>query len=132
MNQDNLKNLHAIRPYLFRREEHRKISREAYISYLGNRYSVPYRYAGREAVLELHDSQMDVRVGTEVICSHTLAPGHGRVVREEEHFSGLLAEAMRCNAQCKKASRPLFTRVAPQVEHWPLTVYDTFADEVGR
>jgi hypothetical protein len=77
-----------------------------YVSYRGNWYSVPYRYAGRDAVLELHDSQMNVRVGTEIICSHTVVPGHTRIIREKEHLSGLLGEAMRCNSRCRKASRP--------------------------
>ena len=104
---------------------------EAYVSYQGNRYSVPYRYAGREAVLELQDSRMDVRVDTEVIGTHLVVPGHSRVIREREHFAGLLAEAMRCNARCsRKTSRPLFTMVTPQVEHRPLAVYDAFTDEV--
>ena len=131
LQQENLQSLTNSPPYQLRREERRKISREAYVSYRGNRYSVPYRYAGREAVLELQDSRMDVRVGTEVICTHTVVPGHGRVIREKEHFTGLLAEAMRCNARCsRKTSRPLFTMVTPEVEHRSLAVYDTFADEV--
>lgn len=131
LRQENLKSSAAIPPYRLRREERRKISREAYLSYRGNRYSVPYRYGGREAVLELHDDQMTVRVGTEVICSHTVVPGHARVIQEKEHFSGLLGEAMRCNSQCRKVSRPLVTMAPPQVEHRSLSVYDTFADEVG-
>jgi len=45
LRQENLKPITAIPAYRLRREEYRKISREAYISYLGNRYSVPYRYA---------------------------------------------------------------------------------------
>ena len=44
LQQENLKPLIGIPPYRLRQEEHRKISREAYISYLGNRYSVPYRF----------------------------------------------------------------------------------------
>ena len=131
LQQEHLKSLAVIPPYRLRREAHRKISREAFVSYLGNRYSVPHRYAGRDAVLELHDDQMAVRVGTEVICSHTVVPGHARVIREKEHFAGLLAEAMRCNSRCRKVTRPLFTVAPPQVEHRPLSVYDTFIDEVG-
>jgi len=42
----------------------------------------------------LLDRRMDVRIGTEVICTHLVVPGHGRVIREKEHFAGLLAEAM--------------------------------------
>ena len=130
LQQENLKSLTGVPPYLLRREEHRKISREAYISYLGNRYSVPYLYAGREATLELHDEQMAIRVGTDIICSHTVVPGHARVIREKEHFAGLLGEAMQYNSRCRKTSRPLFTVVPSQVEHRPLSVYEVFAEEV--
>lgn len=130
LQQENLKPLIGIPPYRLRQEEHRKISREAYISYLGNRYSVPYRFAGREAILEIQRDQMTVRVGTEIICSHTIVPGHGRIIREKEHFSGLLAEVMRCNAQSETDSRPLFRMVGPEVEHRPLSVYEGFSGEV--
>jgi len=132
LQRENLKSMAGIPAYRLRREERRKISREAYISYLGNRYSVPYRYAGRDAVLELHDDQMIVRVGTEIICSHTVVPGHARIVREKEHFAGLLAEAMRCNAQSGAASRPLFRMIEPEVEHRPLSVYEGLSGEVRQ
>ena len=130
LHQENLKSITVIPPYLLRREEHRKISREAYISYLGNRYSVPYRYAGREAVVEIQSDQLIVRVGTETVCSHTIVPGHARIIREKEHFSGLLAEAMRCNVQSGAASRPLFRLIGPEVEHRPLSVYEGLSGEV--
>ncbi len=130
LHQENLKSIQAIPPYLLRREEHRKISREAYISYLGNRYSVPYRYAGREAVVEIQSDQMVVRVGTETVCRHTIVPGHARIIREKKHFSGLLAEVMRCNAQSGAASRPLFQMTGPEVEHRPLSAYEELSEEV--
>ncbi|MFA5614026.1 MAG: IS21 family transposase [Methanoculleus sp.] len=130
LHQENLKSILAIPPYLLRREEHRKISREAYISYLGNRYSVPYRYAGREAVVEIQSDQMVVRVGTETVCRHTIVPGHARIIREKKHFSGLLAEVMRCNAQSGAASRPLFQMTGPEVEHRPLSAYEELSEEV--
>jgi len=130
LHQENLKSIQAIPPYLLRREERRKISREAYISYLGNRYSVPYRYAGREAVVEIQSDQMVVRVGTETVCRHIIVPGHARIIREKKHFSGLLAEVMRCNAQSGAASRPLFQMTGPEVEHRPLSAYEELSEEV--
>ena len=104
LQQENLQSLTNSPLYLLRREERRKILREAYVSYQGNRYSVPYHYAGREAVLELQDNRMDIRVGTEVIGTHLVVPGHGRVIREKEHFADLLVEAVRCNTHQRKAS----------------------------
>ena len=39
--------------YHNRRKESRKISRDSFVSYLGNLYSVPYRYAGMTARLQI-------------------------------------------------------------------------------
>src|SRR5659263_556659 len=48
---EGLKPINGVPEYLVIREEARKISRECFISYLGNMYSAPYRFAGREATL---------------------------------------------------------------------------------
>lgn len=130
LTRENLKSINGIRPYLIRREEYRKISRDAYVSYRGNRYSVPYQFAGRDAVLELDETKISIRVGTEVICSHDIQPGHHRQVREKEHFKGLLSLAMKCNSQRMKRSKPLFKVLDPGVEHRPLSAYESFSGSV--
>ena len=132
LKQEYLKSLSAIQPYQVRREEARKVSKDSYISYRGNRYSVPYQYAGRTVVLEIQDARMVVRLGSEVICSHDVIPGNSRTIREKEHFKGLLSLAMQCNSQCRKKSKPLFQMIGPEVEHRPLSVYDSFSHEVVR
>jgi hypothetical protein len=68
--------------------------------------------------------------GQKVICSHTIVLGHGRVVREKEHFTGLLDESIRCNLRSRTTTQPLFRMVEPDGEHRPLLVYDAFADGV--
>lgn len=130
LKKENLKSLHAIQPYQVRMEEHRKVSRDSYVSYRGNRYSVPYRYAGRSVTLELQGESMTIRQGSEVICSHDIVPGNSRMIREKEHFTGLLSLAMKCNSQCRKNSRPLFRIIGPEVDQRPLSVYDSFSNEV--
>jgi transposase len=130
LKKENLKSLTTISPYQIRREETRKVSRDAYVSYLGNRYSVPYQYAGRSVTLEIQGEQMTIRLGSDVICSHNLVPGHARMIREKEHFKGLLSLAMKCNSQCRTRSKPLFRVIGPDVEHRPLSVYENFVEEV--
>lgn len=130
LKQENLKSISGIRPYQIRREEYRKISKDAYVSYRGNRYSVPYQFAGRDAVLELDETRITIRVGSEIICSHDIVPGHHRMIREKEHFKGLLSLAMKCNSQRMKRSKPLFKVLGPQVDHRPLSVYDSFSGGV--
>jgi hypothetical protein len=58
--QENLQQLGNAPPYHNRREENRKIARDSFISYLGNLYSVPYRYAGMTARLQISDLKRSV------------------------------------------------------------------------
>jgi transposase len=127
LKNENLKSIGDAPPYIVRREEHRKITRDSYVSYRGNRYSVPYQYAGRSAVLEVSDTRMVIRVGSDVVCSHDILPGHHRMIRDKEHFKGLLSLAMACNSRCMKKSKPFYKMIGPQVEQRPLSVYDSYS-----
>ena len=131
LKSENLKTLTSIPPYVVRREEVRKVTRDGYVSHQGNRYSVPYQYAGRSVVLEIQGDRMTVRLGSECLCSHVVVPGRFRMVREKEHFKGLLSLAMKCNSQCRRTAKPLFRMIGPEVERRPLSVYDRFSSEVG-
>jgi transposase len=127
---ENLKSI-TVRPlYQVRREESRKVSRDSYVSYQGNRYSVPYQYAGRSVTLEIQADKITIRQGPDVLCSHELIPGHSRMVRQKEHFKGLLSLAMKCNSQSRKLSKPPFRIIGPEVEHRPLSIYDSFSEKV--
>jgi transposase len=130
LKQENLKTLKGVQPYQVRREEHRKISNDSYVSYRGNRYSVPYQFAGRAAILEVDETRIIIRVGSEVICSHDIVPGHCRAIRKKEHFAGLLPLAMKCNSERMKQHKPLFKMSGPEVVNRPLSVYDSFSGGV--
>lgn len=130
MESENLKTLASIPAYVVRREEVRKVMRDGYVSYQGNRYSVPFQNAGQSVLLEIQGDRMTIRHGSECLCSHVMVPGRSRVVREKEHFKGLLSLAMKCNAQCKRTTKPLFKMIGPEVERRPLSVYDRFSSEV--
>jgi len=130
LKSESLKTLTSTPPYVVRREEVRKVTRDGYVSYQGNRYSVPYHYAGRSVVLEIAGERMTVIQGSECLCSHVVVPGRSRVVREKEHFKGLLSLAMKCNSQHRKTTKPLFRMIGPEVERRPLSVYDRFSSEV--
>jgi transposase len=69
--------------------ETRKVTRDCYVSYKGNRYSVPWKYAGREAKVTEMDSKLKISIDDEEIV-HELVSGTGRIIRKKEHFSGLL------------------------------------------
>ena len=128
----HLRNFDDALPYHNIREESRKISRDAYVSYLGNRYSVPYRFAGRTAHLQILNMSFSVVVGSEKVCTHEILPGRNRVSRNKDHFKGLLSEILKQNAtQTGKASTVLkFSD--PDVEHRALSFYDAFSEGDGQ
>lgn len=128
LKQEKLQTLGNIPPYLNRREENRKITRDAFVSYLGNLYSVPYRYAGMTAKLQISDSAFKVIVGSEEICIHEIQPGHGKVVRVKEHFKGLLSEILKQNCSLRIKSQSILRFEEIDVEHRSLSVYDLFSE----
>ena len=75
--------------YFTRKEETRKVSRDCYVSWNGNRYSVPWKYAGREALVT-EESTLKIQVDSHVIAEHEILQGTGRISRVKEHFDGLL------------------------------------------
>jgi transposase len=109
--------------------ETRKISRECFVSFGGNRYSVPWRYATREAQLRLRGRQLLIEVDNQEVCRHELRSGSGAVVRVKEHFAGLQSAVRQRNL-----SEYLRTHTAtplPEVEERPLAVYDEFLGPGG-
>jgi hypothetical protein len=110
------------------REETRKISRDAYVSYLGNRYSVPYRFAGMTSILRISDTSFAVVVGSEEVCTHEILPGRGRVSRNKDHFKGLLSEILNQNSTHQVKGSNVLKFNDPDVEHRSLAVYDAFVE----
>jgi hypothetical protein len=66
------------------------VSRECYASYKGNRYSVPWKHAGRECNVVEESSHLRIRIDSETVAEHEILPGTGRISRKKEHFEGLL------------------------------------------
>jgi len=115
-------------PYQIVRKEYRKISRDCYFSYMGNRYSVPWKYAGLQAELHIQNRNMLVFVNGKNICEHVCRTSSGHVVRVKEHFSGLLQQIMNKNRTTHEHRLKSLSQVAPTVEHRPLVQYDIFCE----
>ena len=126
--QENLQQLGNVPPYHNRREESRKIARDSFISYLGNLYSVPYRYAGMTARLQISNSTFKIIIGSEEICTHEIQPGHGKVVRIKEHFKGLLSVVLKQNRSLRDKNPSILRFAETDVEHRPLSVYESFSE----
>lgn len=127
LNHEHLKLLAGIPPFIISITEARKITRDAYLSYLGNRYSVPYTYAGREAKVRVEDGILHIFVGTTEVATHPVLKGSRRTSRSKDHFSGLLGIVMKQNTrQLHKPSR-ILRFSDPIVEHRSLSFYETFS-----
>lgn len=126
--KEKLNLLNQVPRYKVVKTETRKISRDCYISYLGNKYSVPYKFAGRTAKLQIFEGKFEVYVDYEKICEHEILPGNCRVARKKEHFKGLLSEILNENSKCKKSPHILLKFSGLEVEKRFLNVYETFSD----
>jgi transposase len=87
--KEKLNPMDSVPGYFTRKEESRKVSRDCYVSWNGNRYSVPWIYAGREALVT-EESTLKIQVDSHVIAEHDILPGTGRISRKKDHFEGLL------------------------------------------
>jgi hypothetical protein len=105
-------------PYAMKLTDTRKVSRDCYVSYLGNRYSVPWKHAGREASVTELGGRLSVTVDGTVVAEHAMLQGGGRISRQKEHFDGLLKTVREGNL-----------RQYADVEKRNLAEYDTLAGE---
>lgn len=115
-------------PYRVLKKEKRKVSRDCYVSYLGNKYSVPYRFAGRLSEIYVIEGKLQVHIDSEQVCEHEIVPGNYRVVRNKEHFQGLMSEILKQNSQCRKASQIPIKLSDVEVEKRSLAIYDAFCE----
>ena len=90
LKDEKLNPLTSVPPYMTRKEESRKISIDCYVSYKGNRYSVPWKFAGRECRVIEESSSIRIEVDSIAIADHSILSGSGRISRKKEHFEGLL------------------------------------------
>jgi len=110
-------------PYRVVVEEVRRINRESFVSFKGNRYSVPYKYAGMECKIQLIEDALQILVNGTVIAEHMVLTGSGQTSRNKEHFKGLLSLVMK-EGKGKK-NPPNILRFDPVVEKRSLSVYDS-------
>jgi transposase len=126
--QEKLKAFDGVPSYIVIRELIRKISRDSHVSYNGNRYSVPYIYAGREARVQIKRDRIGIFVGLEKVCEHEILTGSHRISRNKEHFRGLLSEILKENKAKSNQSSPILRFSDPVVESRPLSVYEEFSE----
>ena len=114
-------------PYPYVDDEQRKVACDAYVSWRGSRYSVPWLYAGKEVWVRDHGRYVEVRYGAERIAMHAQAVRHHQVVTLTEHHEGI---PLGDNHHRKTLIH--IEQSAPVVEHRPLAAYESLAMGGGR
>lgn len=71
------------------RYESRKVSNDAFVSYDGVRYGVPWQYCGRNVTVRSHSGNIEIYDGLVLIASHECEPHSGRAVSIEGQYQGL-------------------------------------------
>ena len=110
------------RPYPYMDDEQRKVARDAYVSWKGSRYSVPWRYAGKEVWVRDHGPSVEIRYSAERIAVHAPAVRRHQVVTLRHHHVGIPTN----NRQSAKTLIHI-AQSAPVVEHRPLAAYEAIA-----
>jgi transposase/DNA replication protein DnaC len=108
--------------YPYRDDELRRVARDAYVSWRGSRYSVPWEYAGKEVWVRECDRDIEVRHGAERIATHAPAARQHQVVTLGEHHEGIPLGN-------RTAGKTLvhIQQGAPVVERRPLAAYESLA-----
>ncbi len=119
-----LQSLDKRPPYPLADDESRRVSRDAFVAWRSNRYSVPWQDAGAEVSLRELAGRLEVWRGAERIAVHELIDDrHQIVVRKEHHADIPLHVAKRPGGKtCIHIQAG-----APQVEVRPLAAYESAA-----
>jgi hypothetical protein len=110
------------------------------LNYRGNRYSVPFRFAGKTVLVRepVSGGRIEIYSDIKVIAEHRLAEGRGAMVSDPAHYAGL-GEKRRPRGPAAPESTPspaVLTPgpgvgrgfLAPEVEQRSLAVYEEVAD----
>jgi len=91
----NLLPLDGRRSYPLADDELRKVARDAYVSWQGSRYSVPWIYAGKQVWVRDQSGEVEVHYGCERIAVHGQARHKHAVITQPEHHRGIPLGARR-------------------------------------
>lgn len=117
--------LHGRLPYPFADEELRKVARDAFVSWQGSRYSVPWQYAGKEVWVRQRSGDVEVRYGACQIARHAPAPRKHLLMRNPAHHQGI-----PLGGRQERKTLVHLRQTAPTVEIRPLAAYESVAAAV--
>jgi transposase len=118
----------------------RQVAKDCLLSYHGNRYSVPYTYAGKSVVVREGLDSGTIRIfhQQDLIAEHRLASGKGGMIMQQEHYGSLPRRPRTATTKVVSAVAELMPGPGvglhysiPEVECRPLSVYQPFCEEVA-
>jgi len=117
-------------PFRIERSPQRWVSRDCLVNFEANRYSVPWRLVGEAVDVAVIGHELHIVHAGARVARHALCPGKYQLIRDPEHFAGLL----RAAAAATPASAPLLAGrfELPEVEVRDLSVYEAAAKGGAR
>jgi len=128
--EEGLTPLDPNRPYVITQGFLRRVKPESLVHFQGNMYSVPWDYAGREAMVRLTGKILSIEVAGEEVARHELRSGRGQRVKLKEHYDGLLKALRSTNRETEEWRRAKYA--FEEVAQRPLDEYDRLLEEVTR
>lgn len=110
-------------PYPFEEESVRKVARDAYVHWQASRYSVPWRFAGREVLVRDQNEQVAIYCDGQRIALHACSGHRHQVITAADHHAGIPAGTDSANQKILVHIR----ENAPAVEARGLAAYESLA-----
>lgn len=124
--EERLINLKAVPPFRLETAITRQVARDGKVSFGGNRYSVPWQFAGQRVQIELSGEMIRMVSGDKLVAVHKKLSGTGQESVDPAHYQGLFPDRLE-----KKTVEP------PRFDPWwkdeevsirDLDIYDRVAN----
>ena len=130
--RESLTALTGLVPFRIERSPQRWVSRDCLVNFETNRYSVPWRLVGQAVDVAVIGHELHLLHAGERVARHALCPGKYQLIRDPEHFAGLL-RATAAAPSAPVAGPLLGGRFeSPEVEVRDLAVYEVAAEGGAR
>ena len=88
LTDENLSKLRTTTYQLGHFETH-KSTKDCFISFEGNRYSIPYLYSCRELRIKVNTDALEIYCGDKLIAQHHICYQKGQIISNPKHFLGI-------------------------------------------
>jgi transposase len=129
--RETLTSVAGLAPFRIERSPQRWVSRDCLVNFETNRYSVPWRLVGQAVEVAVVGHELHLLLAGTRVARHALCPGKYQVIRDPEHFAGLLKPTPVTSPGSAPRLRVGLLSL-PEVEVRDLGVYEAVAEGGGR